>query len=352
MSDNKKENEQEGMQFDVMPGADKDTEEYEALDLSFDTVEEPEKPAEEPVAEEETEETVAEDTESVEEEPEEAEEAVEEPTEEVLEDTSEEEDAKASEKPSLSEEPEQKPAPEEPKKPMVPKARLDEVLQKQKALQKQLDDLKAAQKPAEDAPEEYDFSAKEMEYQNAVLDGEADKAASIRAEIRRAERAQIEYEMGQKMTDAVSQNQQATALQQAASTLEAEFPMFDQKSEQYNEKMTQEVIDLRDAFIIKGENAVAALSKAAKYVINEYGLIDTTPTLAADTAPKKSVDEISKKRAEVSKKLKVADSQPPEMSGEGSSIRGEKGLDVSSLTEEEFDALPEATLKRLRGDIV
>ena len=40
------------------------------------------------------------------------------------------------------------------------------------------------------------------------------------------------------------------------------------------------------------------------------------------------------------------------MSGEGSSIRGEKGLDVSSLTEEEFDALPEATLKRLRGDIV
>ncbi|HAW76457.1 MAG TPA: hypothetical protein DCW74_12075, partial [Alteromonas australica] len=41
------------------------------------------------------------------------------------------------------------------KKPMVPKSRLDEVLAKQKALQKQLDDMKAAQEVVENAPEEY-----------------------------------------------------------------------------------------------------------------------------------------------------------------------------------------------------
>lgn len=344
------EKKQTEMTFEAMPGADVDNEEYEALDLSFDTVEEPEKPAEEPVAEEETEETVAEDAESVEEK---SEEVSEEPVEEVAEDTSQEEEAESSEKPSLSEEPEQKTVSEEPKKPMVPKSRLDEVLQKQKALQKQLDDLKATQKPAEEAPEEYDFGAKEVEYQNLLLDGEAEKAAALRAEIRKAERTQIEYEMSQKMTDAVSQNQQATALQQAASALEAEFPVFDQKSDQYNEAMTQEVIELRDAFMIKGENAVAALSKAAKYVISEYGLVEDTPTLAAESAPtKKSTDEIAKKRAEVTRKLKAADSQPPELAGEGASARGEKPLDVSTLTEEEFDALPEATLKRLRGDIV
>ena len=49
---------------------------------------------------------------------------------------------------------------------MVPKARLDEVLAKQKALQKQLDEINAANEKAEEAPESYDFDAKEVEYQN------------------------------------------------------------------------------------------------------------------------------------------------------------------------------------------
>ena len=56
---------------------------------------------------------------------------------------------------------------------MVPKSRLDEVLQKQKALQKQLEDMKKAQEPAENAPDPYDFDAKEREYMNLVLDGKA-----------------------------------------------------------------------------------------------------------------------------------------------------------------------------------
>ena len=157
--------------------------------------------------------------------------------------------------------------------------------------------------------------------------------------------------MTQKMTDTVSNNQQASALQQAASTLEAEFPMFNAKSDEYDEALTQEVIDLRDAFIIKGDNPVAALSRAAKFVISENGLVDNSPTLSTASA-KAATDEMSKKRAEVSRKLKVADSQPPEMAGEGAAVRGEAALDVSNLSEDEFNALPEATLKRLRGDIL
>jgi hypothetical protein len=336
-------NTDEKLEFDTMPGADIPQEEAEeTLDLSFPEPEETEE-TEEPEASEDAAEPVAEENVAEEETTTEEETVAEEVEEVVTEDEAEEVVA------------EEQPEPEPAKKPMVPKSRLDEVLHKQKALQKQLDDMIAQQTPAADAPEEYNFVAKEVEYQNAVLDGEADKAASIRTEIRKAERAQIEYEMGQKMTDAVSQNQQANALQQAATTLEAEFPMFDARSDQYNEALTQEVIDLRDAFIIKGENAVAALSKAAKFVISENNLVDTAEpvsSLAADTAPKQNVDEVSRKRKEVSRKLKAADAQPPELQGEGTATRGEKGLDLSNMTEDEFDALPEATLKRLRGDIL
>ena len=317
--------EDKALEFDVMPGADKvEEDDTPQLDLNFETPEEePEDVAdeEEVVAEDETEEPAAE-----------------EPKEIVSED---EQSTEEETKPELAEE---KPT----KKPMVPKARLDEVLNKQKALQKQIDDMKAAQQPAPDAPEEFDFVAKEMDYQNHLLDGDAEKAASVRAEIRQAERVQIEYEMTQKMTDTVSNNHQANALQQAAAALEADFPVFDQKSTAYDEALTTEVIELRDAFMVQGANPVAALSRAAKFVINENNLVDNSETGSTLGA----TDEMSKKRAEVNKKLKAADAQPPEMGGEGAATRGEKALDLSSMTEEEFDALPEATLKRLRGDIL
>ena len=151
--------EKKDVQFDVMPGADRQDETQDMLDLSFADVEEP--------TEEIEEEIVSEDIQSIEEETLE-EETVEEEEETVEEAVIAEEPEEEVEQPNLSQ-----------KKPMVPKSRLDEVLNKQKALQKQLDDMKAAQVPAEDAPEEYDFGAKEVEYQTHLLDGEAEKAAVI-----------------------------------------------------------------------------------------------------------------------------------------------------------------------------
>jgi len=341
----------ETVEFEAMPGADIDQESAEeGFDLNFGLGEEPAdetEPAEELEAKavEEQEAPVAEEAEDVEE-------AEEEPEPEV---DDEEPLPLAAEDEAPVVEAEAEPEAQKVVK-KIPKARFDEVLTKNKALQKQIDDLLASQAPAEDAPEEYDFAEKEVEYQNLLLDGDAKKAAELRSEIRRAERAQIEYEMTQRMTQTVNQSQQANALQQAAAELEANFPVFDAKSDQYNEGYTQEVIDLRDAFIVKGENPVLALSKAAKYVINEYSLVDTaeeTTSLAGSTAPKaQQTDEVAKKRAEVNRKLKAADAQPPELPGESSASRGESAFDLNSLSEEEFDALPEATLKRLRGDIL
>ena len=336
----------------TLPGADAPEPQQESLDLNFglgeeeDETESPEEVVEDTVEETEA---VAEEAE-IEDEADEADEPVEEPELEQVAEAEEDDDAEV-----VDEEP--VPEPEAPrKKPMVPKSRLDEVLAKQKALQKQLDDMKAAQEVAENAPEEYDFDAKELEYQQLVLDGEADKAAALRKAMRKAEKDQIAYEMRQEMSETVALNQQATALQTAANELEANFPVFDQNSDSYNAEYTQEVIDLRDAFITQGYGAVDALSKAANFVVKSYDLVEPAPatsTLGADSAPAaKPADEVAKKRAQVSKKLKAAEAQPPELPGESSANRGEKPLDISSMTEDEFNSLPEATLKRLRGDIL
>jgi len=237
---------------------------------------------------------------------------------------------------------------------MVPKSRLDEVLAKQKALQKQLDELKQANQPPPPELPSYDFEAKEREYQDFILDGEPDKAAKLRSEIRNAEREAMSHELRREVEQTVTRNNEETALQQAANLLETEYPVFDQNSADYNEDFTQEVIELRDAFMIQGLGAVDALSKASNFVIKAHEIgseSDDSSALTAKQAPKKSVDEVAKKRAEVAKKLDAAKKQPPELPGEGSSSHGEKALDISSLSEEEFNALPEATLRRLRGDI-
>jgi len=348
----------EDVMFETMPGADKLSEDSEqSLDMNFGLGEE------EKEEETEVEETTAEKAEEETTEEPEVEETVEEPEEEVAEETQEEtvaetEETPAEEEEAKAEEPEPEPEPEpQAKKPMVPKSRLDEVLAKQKALQKQLDEAKAAQTPAENAPEEYNFDEKEVEYQNLVLDGEASKAAALRQEIRQAERTRLEYELTQKVTQTVHQSQQATALQTAANELAEKFSVFDENSADYNAEYTQEVIDLRDAFVVQGYDVVDALSKASNFVVKSYDLVapveETGSTLTKTTAPKaKPVDEVAKKRAEVNKKLKAAESQPPELPGESSAARGEKVIDVTNMTEEEFDALPAATLARLRGDII
>ena len=325
---NEEDVEQEAQVFDVMPGADKiDDGDVEALDLSFDVEE-----AIEEVAEDATEE-VAEEVEEVAEEVEEVAEEVEEVAEE------------AEEAAVLEEEP--------PKKsPMVPKSRLDEVLAKQKALQKQLDDLNAQKTKSEEAPEEYDFDQKEVEYQTMVLDGETDKAVALRREIRKAERTQLEYEMRQEMTQTVEQDRVATALQQAANSMEEAYPVFDNNSDSFDQALTDEVVDLRDAFIIKGLSAVEALSKAVNFVVKDHDLdaaVDDTGS--ALIAKAKTTDEVAKKRSQVKQKLAAAESQPPELPGE-SKAKPDVSNDISSMSEDEFNALPEATLRRLRGDIL
>lgn len=333
--------EEQSTVFETMPGADP-IEQPENLDLNFETVEEEETTEDELSGEEEAEEPAEGESES-------EEEAATE--EEVLEELP---DAASAEAEAEAEEPEPVAETEDippPKKPMVPKSRLDEVLAKQKALQKQLDEMKAAQEPAEDAPEEFDFDKGEIEYQQLVLDGESEKAAALRQTMRKAEREQIAYEMRKEMGTTVAKSAQETALATAAQEMESAFPVFDQNSESFNQELTQEVVELRDAFITQGFDVVDALSKAVNFVVKSNDIVSSaeeTPALA--DAPKKQA-VADKKRKEVSRKLKAAESQPPEMPGESSSARGDQAINVNNLTEDEFNALPDATLKRLRGDL-
>jgi len=231
----------------------------------------------------------------------------------------------------------------ETKAPMVPKSRLDEVLAKQKALQKQLDESNAVKQEVLENLPEYDFTTKELEYQNLVLDGEAEKAVELRGEIRDAEKQQFMFEVQAQMGQTVKKNNEQTELQAKAVELQTAFPQLDENSSTYNPELTQEVMDLRDAFMIQGFTGSDALDKAAKYIVTPT----QSPNTAVNTA--KQVQQ-QQQTSNISKKLQAADSQPPTMSGEGAGTKTEKKIDLNVLSTDEFDALPAETLRRMRGD--
>ena len=335
MSEQAKDTTEETIKYETMPGADAlEGQEGDDLDMNFAFGEEAETEAEETEVEAEAEVEVEVTEAEVE--------------EDVSHETKTETETKAKETEEV-EAKETEPEKKETKSPMIPKSRLDEVLAQNKALKKRIAQTEEAEKAAEEAPNAYDFDAKEEEYMDAVLDGDKDKAKAIRKEIRQAEATKMETELTRDIETKVTRNSTANAVQDAASAIEEAFPIFDANAPEFNKELTDEVNKYMTGFISSGQNPVEALEEATTYVLQKNNMLDSS-TVADVPALGQAKEQ--KQRSQVSKKLKAADAQPPELPGESSAAKGEKALDVNNMTPEEFDALPDATLKRLRGDVL
>jgi len=330
--------------FDAMPGADAKTEEdvkpFE-VDMNFEAPDEDEVefPKEEEI--EEVEELKAEEESPEVPEAEAKEESVE-AADEVAENTGEETVLADDDGATQQLEGTVPQGVDEPKEPMIPKSRFDEVLAKQRALQKKLEEATNPVETIEKAPE-YEFEAKEVEYQQYVLNGDTEKAAALRAEIRNAERQQMMFEVQNKMGQSVQQSTELVALQNKAAELATKYSVLDETHAEFNKEITQEVLDLRDAFVVQGYTGADALDKAAKYVMAPY---DKPASPKVDPVQTKVAQQ--KQVANTNKKLEAAESQPPSMKPGTQKV--EKKVDISLLSSDEFEALPDETLRRMRGD--
>jgi hypothetical protein len=52
----------------------------------------------------------------------------------------------------------------------------------------------------------------------------------------------------------------------------------------------------------------------------------------------------------VKQKLEAANKQPAKLAGESAATRGNDVVDISTMTDADFDKLSDAQMKRLRGD--
>ena len=330
-------NAEDKVELDVMPGADPISEEdakgFE-VDMNFETPEEDEE------AQEEADENVEVEEESLEEPEEDEEEEVVEAADAEAEDSGEEE--------LLAEDEGDTQQPEgtneeglAQKEPMIPKSRFDEVLAKQKALQKKLDEATAPK--VEDVTEapEFDFDAKEVEFANLLMEGETEKATKLRSEIRAAEKQQLMYEMQAKMGQTVTQATEQEKLQAKAFELEAKYPELNQADPSFNQDKTNEVLELRDAYMTQGYTGADALDKSVKLIMGA----SAPEAPKADPAQEKIIEK--KKIANTNKKVEASQKQPPTMKGKN---KVEKKVDINTMSVDEFDALPPETLRRMRGD--
>lgn len=231
----------------------------------------------------------------------------------------------------------------------IPKSRFDEVNERRKAAEKELADFKAAQATATAAAQNaYDFDAAERKYMELVVDGEFEKAQEIRKEIRIAERAEFTAVAQASAATAREATKSDLVFQDTVEELEAEYPMMVKGHEDFDQSVIDEVLSLHEGFLNQNMDPTLAIRKAVKYVAK----VNDLKGASEETAPAPEPKGPSKKpvsKTDVATKVKAKTTQPQRLP---KGTAQEPGLDIASLTEDEFDALPESKRREMRGDFI
>ena len=217
----------------------------------------------------------------------------------------------------------------------IPKARFDEVNEQRKQLLAKLQALEA-EKQAKNVQAGVDFDALEDQYAEALMDGGTDKAKAIRTTIREAELALAERIAKSQAPVLTQQMRDQVEFDSVVAESNRTYPVFDPEAPDFRQDLVDEAVMLSQTFSATGLSNAAALKKAVDYVAKYHGL-----------DPKAGGS--GKSSGSVNQKLAVASRQPPVQRGQSNK---QTEPDYRNLTDEEFNALPKATLARLRGDLV
>lgn len=245
-----------------------------------------------------------------------------------------------------AEEPEQE---AEAKAPMIPKRRLDDVLAKQRKAEQEAAELRKqlleAQEKANAQPD-VDIKALSKSRNEAILDGDLDKAAELDEQIYNARTTggnSAEQLSIEEIEERVSMKLE---LKTTVDTVFGQYPQFDTNSDQFDEDLNNEALVFQQAYLNQGYSPAEAVRRAA-----DAALRVVRPDLMQSSEPKKA-PVVEKRKTNVKKNVEAANSQPPKLNqGESGGKSSSEMVDITKLTDEEFDALPEATRARLRGDL-
>ncbi len=252
----------------------------------------------------------------------------------------------------------------------VPHARFNEVNERRKAAEQEAERLRAeleamragskespknteqTQKDKGNQAPEFDVNAQEKAYLSALMDGNEEEAQKIRTGINQhlleqatakaVERVRAESEARER---ASAEQQAAKLLQETATAVVADYAFLD-------DPVHAEVLDMiearRDALIAKGVPAHQALREAADFIAPRFAPEGFAPAKSGEGASKQADLRAT---AAVERGAKASMAQPPlPAAGMGNRSTGSDPLNVATMSDEQFERLPESEKKRLRGD--
>ena len=236
---------------------------------------------------------------------------------------------------------------EEAKKHMIPKRRLDDVVAKQRKAEQEAAELRKelaeALAKAQAIPA-IDVRALSKQRNEAVLDGDLDKAAEIDEQLHAATQQTASEPIDMDALEA-----RVEAKMELKSTLTSvfkEYPQLDTDSDVFDEDLNAEALVFQSAYLNQGYLPAEAVRRAANAAVRVV-----RPELLTETAEPKAA--VKTRKTNVKGNVEASNAQPPKMNqGESGGKTSSEMVDITKLTDEEFDALPEATRARMRGDLV
>jgi hypothetical protein len=263
----------------------------------------------------------------------------------VEEEAVEEETAESEQEETQSEQEETRSEPES-KKHMIPKRRLDDVVAKQRKAEQEAAELRkelAEARAAAEAAPDVDIRALSKQKQEATLDGDLDKAAEIEEQMLATLRQPTPEAIN--MEELEARVEAKMELKSTLTSVFEEYPQLDTESDSFDEDLNSEALVFQNAYLNQGYSPAEAVRRAADAAIR----VVRPELLAVAEAPPVAKPRKTNVKANVA----AANAQPPKMDqGESGGKSSAEMVDITKLTDDEFDALPEATRARMRGDLV
>lgn len=244
----------------------------------------------------------------------------------------------------------------------IPLSRHKEILEKEREARAQLErELAKYHKGSELADINEQITAAEdsilkmeKEYAQLLTDGEIDKATALMAQIRKTERSMAEARSDMKIQAAEARNTERARYNITLERIESAFPTLNPDHEDFDEDVMAEVVDLKEAYQMKGMTPTQALQKAVKMLVEPR---TTRQEIATSAAPRVSEKDIAaeRKAAAVKKATEAAEKTPPTLTRvgkDGDKLGGGKydAEQIMKMSQKEFAALSEEDLAKMRGD--
>ena len=201
----------------------------------------------------------------------------------------------------------------------------------------------------------------EQEYNKLIAAGEVQKATEAMGKLRRLDAKIADTKSDMKLAVVEARAVERTRYSMAVERIENEYPELNPDDEKYDEALSNEVVELKEAYELKGYTPTAAMQKAVRTLVKprtaaQKDAITVTPRVTEADLPSKDRTKVATERKETGarRSADATSRQPSSLNRTGlDSDKAGGGLsakDVMQMTQEDFMKLSDEQLAQMRGD--